>query len=206
MSNADTALVITDPQNDFLSPDGVTWELVGKSVEANSTVENIENAQSGSGTNTYSEHGVSFEYPGELRAAEFGVFTEDANRFNGVVTAAAPDASTYFSVSWLPAGPEITRADLQAMLEDSFESGFDEGGPTGGQGSIAEASSHGGLLLYQSWSQPHQGDQGFGVAGTTECESDERAVLLSVLRAQSAGGSPERVQADFQSLVDSLHC
>ncbi|MEE9298590.1 MAG: cysteine hydrolase [Acidimicrobiia bacterium] len=42
MSNTDTALVITDPQNDFLSPDGVTWELVGKSVEANNTVENIE--------------------------------------------------------------------------------------------------------------------------------------------------------------------
>ena len=38
----DTALVITDPQNDFLSPDGVTWELVGNSVEENNTVENIE--------------------------------------------------------------------------------------------------------------------------------------------------------------------
>ncbi|MFQ5652660.1 MAG: cysteine hydrolase, partial [bacterium] len=25
-----TALVITDPQNDFLSPDGVTWGVVGK--------------------------------------------------------------------------------------------------------------------------------------------------------------------------------
>jgi len=37
-----TALVITDPQNDFLSPEGVTWGLVGKSVEANGTVENIE--------------------------------------------------------------------------------------------------------------------------------------------------------------------
>ena len=37
-----TALVVTDPQNDFLSPDGVTWEVVGKSVEANNTVENIE--------------------------------------------------------------------------------------------------------------------------------------------------------------------
>jgi nicotinamidase-related amidase len=37
-----TAVVIVDPQNDFLSPDGVTWGLVGKSVEANHTVENIE--------------------------------------------------------------------------------------------------------------------------------------------------------------------
>ena len=37
-----TALVITDPQNDFLSPDGVTWGVVGESVTANNTVENIE--------------------------------------------------------------------------------------------------------------------------------------------------------------------
>lgn len=39
---ARTAVVITDPQNDFLSPDGVTWGLVGASVEANGTVANIE--------------------------------------------------------------------------------------------------------------------------------------------------------------------
>ena len=37
-----TALVITDPQNDFLSPDGVTWGVVGKSVKENRTVENID--------------------------------------------------------------------------------------------------------------------------------------------------------------------
>jgi nicotinamidase-related amidase len=37
-----TALVITDPQNDFLSPDGVTWEVVGESVTENNTVEHIE--------------------------------------------------------------------------------------------------------------------------------------------------------------------
>ena len=37
-----TAVVITDPQNDFLSPEGVTWGLVGASVEANGTVGNIE--------------------------------------------------------------------------------------------------------------------------------------------------------------------
>lgn len=37
-----TALLITDPQNDFLSPDGVAWGIVGKSVTANNTVANIE--------------------------------------------------------------------------------------------------------------------------------------------------------------------
>ena len=37
-----TALVVTDPQNDFLSPNGATWGVVGKSVQANNTVENIE--------------------------------------------------------------------------------------------------------------------------------------------------------------------
>ena len=38
----DTAVLITDAQNDFLSEKGVTWELVGDSVKENKTVENIE--------------------------------------------------------------------------------------------------------------------------------------------------------------------
>lgn len=37
----DTAVLITDPQNDFLSEKGVTWDLVGDSVKENKTVENI---------------------------------------------------------------------------------------------------------------------------------------------------------------------
>lgn len=40
--DATTAIVITDPQNDFLSPEGVTWGVVGASVTANNTVENID--------------------------------------------------------------------------------------------------------------------------------------------------------------------
>ena len=38
----DTAVLVTDPQNDFLSEQGVTWQLVGDSVTENKTVENIE--------------------------------------------------------------------------------------------------------------------------------------------------------------------
>lgn len=37
-----TAIVITDPQVDFLSPKGVTWALVGKSVTENNTVKHLE--------------------------------------------------------------------------------------------------------------------------------------------------------------------
>jgi nicotinamidase-related amidase len=37
-----TALVVTDPQIDFLSPKGVTWGVVGESVQEHNTVENIE--------------------------------------------------------------------------------------------------------------------------------------------------------------------
>lgn len=35
------ALVVTDPQVDFLSPDGVTWGVVGESVTQHNTVANI---------------------------------------------------------------------------------------------------------------------------------------------------------------------
>ena len=37
-----TAIVVTDPQNDFLSPDGVTWGVVGESVTENNTVANLD--------------------------------------------------------------------------------------------------------------------------------------------------------------------
>ena len=42
VNSKDTAIVITDPQNDFLSENGVTWALVGDSVKENQTVEHIE--------------------------------------------------------------------------------------------------------------------------------------------------------------------
>ena len=41
-SSADTAVIVTDPQNDFLSPEGVTWGLVDQSVQDNDTVAHID--------------------------------------------------------------------------------------------------------------------------------------------------------------------
>jgi hypothetical protein len=37
-----TALVITDPQNDFLSPKGVAWGVVGENVTENGVVKHLE--------------------------------------------------------------------------------------------------------------------------------------------------------------------
>ena len=42
ISKNDTALVVIDPQNDVLSEQGVSWGLVGASVQENHTVDNIE--------------------------------------------------------------------------------------------------------------------------------------------------------------------
>jgi nicotinamidase-related amidase len=41
-NRGDTALVVIDPQNDVLSEKGVSWGLVGESVEENNTVENLD--------------------------------------------------------------------------------------------------------------------------------------------------------------------
>ena len=41
LDRAKAALVVIDPQNDFLSPRGVAWPLVGESVAENNTVANI---------------------------------------------------------------------------------------------------------------------------------------------------------------------
>jgi nicotinamidase-related amidase len=42
INKKDTAVLLIDVQNDFLSEQGVTWELVGDSVKENKTVENID--------------------------------------------------------------------------------------------------------------------------------------------------------------------
>ncbi len=42
VDSENTALVVIDPQNDFLSPDGVTWGVVGENVTENKTVENLD--------------------------------------------------------------------------------------------------------------------------------------------------------------------
>ena len=79
---ARAALVITDPQNDFLSPDGVTWALVGESVVENNTVENIETlwkAAQESGIpvfvspHYYYPHDHKWKFEGALEAAMHGI-------------------------------------------------------------------------------------------------------------------------------------
>lgn len=80
-----TALVITDPQNDFLSPQGVTWGVVGKSVTANKTVENLERlfkAAKTAGISTFvsphyyypTDYGWKFEGALEVLMHNIGMF------------------------------------------------------------------------------------------------------------------------------------
>ena len=80
-----TAVLITDPQNDFLSPDGVTWGVVGASVTENNTVENIESlmkAARASGMPLFvsphyyypTDHGWQFEGALETMMHNIGMF------------------------------------------------------------------------------------------------------------------------------------
>ena len=81
----DTALVITDPQNDFLSPNGVTWGMVGENVTENGTVDNIEalfKAAKSAGLNVFisphyyypTDHGWKFEGTLEKAMHEINMF------------------------------------------------------------------------------------------------------------------------------------
>ena len=80
-----TALVVTDPQNDFLSPEGVTWGVVGESVTANNTVANIDTlfaAAKGAGIPVFisphyyypTDHGWQFEGALEVLMHNIGMF------------------------------------------------------------------------------------------------------------------------------------
>jgi nicotinamidase-related amidase len=86
IAQSDTAIVITDPQNDFLSPEGVAWGLVGASVEENDTVANLgsllESAQANGYTVFVSPH---YYYPTD-KDWQFGgtveVIMHDINMFD----------------------------------------------------------------------------------------------------------------------------
>ncbi|MDX1665084.1 MAG: cysteine hydrolase [Candidatus Promineifilaceae bacterium] len=83
-----TALLLTDPQNDFLSPDGVTWGVVGDSVTENNTVANIEallRAAKGKGLTVVisphyyypTDHGWQFEGALEKMMHNIGMFDRE---------------------------------------------------------------------------------------------------------------------------------
>lgn len=85
VSLGDTALVITDPQIDFLSPDGVTWGVVGESVTELGTVKNIGrllDTAKAEGLPVFvsphhyypSDHGWHFEGPLEKLMHAIGMF------------------------------------------------------------------------------------------------------------------------------------
>lgn len=82
---SNTALVITDPQNDFLSPDGVAWGVVGESVTKNNTVANIDSLFKAAKDNGYEvfvsphyyyphDHGWKFEGALEVLMHKIGMF------------------------------------------------------------------------------------------------------------------------------------
>ncbi len=77
-----TALVVTDPQIDFLSEDGVTWGVVGESVTEQGTVDNIERlfiAAKAAGMpvfispHYYYPHDYKWKFEGTLEATMHGI-------------------------------------------------------------------------------------------------------------------------------------
>lgn len=76
------ALVVIDPQNDFLTPSGVAWGAVGESVTENRTVENLERlfrAAGGSGVpvfvspHYYYRHDHEWKFEGALETLMHGI-------------------------------------------------------------------------------------------------------------------------------------
>ncbi|WP_406829141.1 cysteine hydrolase [Microbulbifer sp. ARAS458-1] len=84
-----TAIVITDPQIDFLSPKGVAWSLVGKSVTKNGTVNNLEKLMQAAQENDivlvisphyYAPQDLAFKHGGALEHAMHGIKMFEGNK------------------------------------------------------------------------------------------------------------------------------
>ena len=134
-SLANTALVITDPQIDFLSPDGVTWGVVGESVQEHDTVANIgrllDAAKKAGMTVVISphyyyptDHGWKFGGPLEKLMHAIGMFDREGplslNEFEGSGADFMPqykkhieDGETIVTSPHKAYGPEANDLDLQ---------------------------------------------------------------------------------------------
>jgi len=130
-----TALVITDPQIDFLSPDGVTWGVVGDSVTENNTVANIGrllDAAKESGMTVAisphyyypSDHGWKFGGPLDKLMHAIGMFDRESplslNEFEGSGADFMPqykkhieDGKTIITSPHKVYGPEANDLSLQ---------------------------------------------------------------------------------------------
>ena len=82
------AVVMTDPQNDFLSPDGVAWGVVGNSVTENGTVQNLHDlfvVASETGTplfispHYYYPHDNGWKFEGALEKLMHGIHMFERN-------------------------------------------------------------------------------------------------------------------------------
>ena len=114
ISSGDTALVIIDPQNDFLSPEGATWGLVGANVEENNTVDNIDRlfqaAKAGGYTVAVSPH---YYYP-----------TDHGWQFGGTVETMMHDINMFDRTGALSLdGFEGSGADWLESLKQHIEDG-----------------------------------------------------------------------------------
>ena len=130
-----TALGSTDPQIDFLSPDGVTWGVVGASVTENNTVTNIGrllDAAKSSGMTVAisphyyypSDHGWKFGGPLEKLMHAIGMFDRESplslNEFEGSGADFMPqykehiqDGETIIASPHKVYGPEANDLSLQ---------------------------------------------------------------------------------------------
>jgi len=85
----DTAVVITDPQNDVLRENNMVWGLVGETVESNRTVQNLERLMDAAAANDFgvfvsphynyaTDAGWRFGGPIENMMHESGMFHRDS--------------------------------------------------------------------------------------------------------------------------------
>lgn len=135
IGRSDTALVVVDPQIDFLSPKGVAWQVVGESVTEHNVVENLRKlfvaAKSVGMTVAISphyyyptDHGWTFEGPLEKLMHAIGMFDRkgplDLTGFAGSGADFMPeykdmilDGKTIVASPHKVYGPETTDLDLQ---------------------------------------------------------------------------------------------
>jgi hypothetical protein len=157
----------------------------------------------------FSNHGFSFQYPGDFSVTEKGLYDYVANDVSGVAEVFREDDEVeMFQAVWIhtASGGLAPIDNLPLLLEDAFIgiksveniADFDTG-------ELLETTKVDQKLLYKNYTFSFvSGDRVHGIVGVFYCEDGQKLFRLSTM-SSTISNSQDALE-DFQRYLDSFVC
>ena len=149
---------------------------------------------------TYSNYGLSFEYPEEMIVTNKGVFNDAADDESGLILLENGLKNKIVVVSWAYTDQPPSLDDV--LKETVEEIKYIEGMTDILKGDVVETTKSGHRMIYMPTMYKSYGSDVFGLYGIWYCTDSERMYYLSVETFENT----ETTSMLFQRYLDSIVC